>query len=373
MSEYQYYEFLAIDRPLTPEEQQAVARLSSRVDPHPRRAVFTYSWSDFPGRAEDVLTKHYDAMIYMANWGSRQLAFRFPKALIDPAQIQAFIPAFDFEECISLSTVGEYTVLNIEFHDEEGGDWIEGEGWLDTLVPLRNDILSGDYRALYLVWLKALELEDVRDTVREPPVPAGLGQLTPALENLIEFFEIDQAMVHAAAQASGSPNAASDAWMRQAIAQLSRQECEAFLLQVAQGEPNVSVLVNKRLHTLAGVKVPAMQTPSRTVGELRSLAKQWRDAERRRLAQEAERKRIAELEALARREPQAWAEVDALIQRTTGNAYQEAVALLVQLRDLAVHQGKGTTFEQRLNQIYAQHSRRAALMRRLRDAGLHPS
>ena len=373
MSEYQYYEFLAIDRPLTPEEQQAVARLSSRVDPHPRRAVFTYSWSDFPGRAEDVLTKHYDAMIYMANWGSRQLAFRFPKALIDPAQIQAFIPAFDFEECISLSTVGEYTVLNIEFHDEEGGDWIEGEGWLDTLVPLRNDILSGDYRALYLVWLKALELEDVRDTVREPPVPAGLGQLTPALENLIEFFEIDQAMVHAAAQASGSPNAASDAWMRQAIAQLSRQECEAFLLQVAQGEPNVSVLVNKRLHTLAGVKVPAMQTPSRTVGELRSLAKQWRDAERRRLAQEAERKRIAELEALARREPQAWAEVDALIQRTTGNAYQEAVALLVQLRDLAVHQGKGTTFEQRLDQIYAQHSRRAALLRRLRDAGLHPS
>ena len=34
---------------------------------------------------------------------------------------------------------------------------------------------------------------------------------------------------------------------------------------------------------------------------------------------------------------------------------------------------KETTFEQRLNQICAQHSRRAALMRRLRDAGLYPS
>ena len=42
MSEYQYYEFQAIDRPLTPEEQEAVARLSSRVAPHPRRAVFVY-------------------------------------------------------------------------------------------------------------------------------------------------------------------------------------------------------------------------------------------------------------------------------------------------------------------------------------------
>jgi hypothetical protein len=41
MSEYQYYEFQAIDRPLTPEEQAAVARLSSRTEPHPWRAVFT--------------------------------------------------------------------------------------------------------------------------------------------------------------------------------------------------------------------------------------------------------------------------------------------------------------------------------------------
>jgi hypothetical protein len=35
MSEYQYYEFQAIDRPLTAEEQQAVSKLSSRVEPHP--------------------------------------------------------------------------------------------------------------------------------------------------------------------------------------------------------------------------------------------------------------------------------------------------------------------------------------------------
>jgi hypothetical protein len=37
MSEYQYFEFQAIDRPLTAEEQETVARLSSRVHPHPWR------------------------------------------------------------------------------------------------------------------------------------------------------------------------------------------------------------------------------------------------------------------------------------------------------------------------------------------------
>ena len=60
-------------------------------------------------------------------------------------------------------------------------------------------------------------------------------------------------------------------------------------------------------------------------------------------------------------------------RRPLAEAGQEAVGLLVKLHDLAVHQGKSTTFEQRLDQIYAQHSRRAALLRRLRDAGLHPS
>jgi hypothetical protein len=61
MSEYQYYEFQAIDRPLTPEEQEAVSRLSSRVDPHPWRAVFTYSYSDFPADPEKILAQYYDA------------------------------------------------------------------------------------------------------------------------------------------------------------------------------------------------------------------------------------------------------------------------------------------------------------------------
>ncbi len=82
MSEYQYYEFRAVERPLTIPEQKAVARLSSRVDPHPTRAVFVYNYTDFPGGAVNVLTAYYDALFYITNWGSVQLAFRFPKALV---------------------------------------------------------------------------------------------------------------------------------------------------------------------------------------------------------------------------------------------------------------------------------------------------
>jgi hypothetical protein len=58
MSTYQYYEFQALDRPLTEVEQEAVSRLSSRVGLHPTRAVFVYNYSDFPGRAVDLLAEY---------------------------------------------------------------------------------------------------------------------------------------------------------------------------------------------------------------------------------------------------------------------------------------------------------------------------
>jgi hypothetical protein len=131
MSEYQYYEFQAIDRPLTPEEQQAVAQLSSRVEPHPRRAVFTYSFGGgLSRRAEDLLAAYYDAMLYLANWGSRQLVFRFPKTLIDLEQLRQYAMELwsDFADAISVQTKGKYAILDIRLGEEEGLGWIEGEG-----------------------------------------------------------------------------------------------------------------------------------------------------------------------------------------------------------------------------------------------------
>ena len=86
MSEYQYYEFRAIDRPLTEEEQAAVGKLSSRVDLSPTHAIFVYNYSDFPARAEEILARYFDAMLYMANWGSCHLRFRFPKNAVDLEQ-----------------------------------------------------------------------------------------------------------------------------------------------------------------------------------------------------------------------------------------------------------------------------------------------
>jgi hypothetical protein len=69
----------------------------------------------------------------------------------------------------------------------------------------------------------------------------------------------------------------------------------------------------------------------------------------------------------------AWQEVDALIQKSQAKPYDEAVQLLLKLRNLARHQGQELVFQQRLNRICEQSSGRSALLRRLRNVGLYQS
>jgi hypothetical protein len=375
MSEYQYYGFLAIDRPLTPEEQQAVARLSSRVDPHPWRAVFTYSWSDFPGSAGDVLAQYYDAMLYMASWGSAQLMFRFPKALIDLDRLRQYrVKTLAYpSDAIAVSTVGTYAVLDIQIDDEEGGGWIEGEGWLDALVPLREDILRGDMRTPYLAWLGGVAYEyEVDEDAPEPPVPPGLGDLTPGLRSFVKLFRVDEDLIQAAAERSPKiePALAGDE-LHQLIARLAAEEKDAFLLRLAQGEPHLSLAFTRRLQALADVPKGRDSSASRrTVRELLAAAEERRERERQRQAREAEQKRIEELEALARQESKAWAQVDALIAQKKAREYDEAIQLLLKLRDLAAYRGQTIAFQQRLSEIRERYSNRPAWMRRLRETGL---
>jgi hypothetical protein len=88
--EYQYYEFHAVDRPLNKEEQAHINSLSSRVQLTPRQAIFTYAYGDFRGDPLELLAHCFDMLFYQANWGTTQLAFRFPSSTIDPQQIEPY-------------------------------------------------------------------------------------------------------------------------------------------------------------------------------------------------------------------------------------------------------------------------------------------
>ena len=366
MSEYQYYEFQTIDRPLTDRQREAISKLSSRVKPTKTSAIFTYSYGDFPGNPQTVLAQYFDAMYYIANWGTQQLMFRFPKSLIDIKQIQPYC----IEDCISISETDNYVILDICFYDEYGFGWIEPGDELVQVIDLRNDILQQDYRLLYLAWLKAITIHDISEKEYEPPVPPGLDQSSLPLTAFVELFGVDEYLVKVAAKSSSKPISISDETWLNAISKLSREECNQILWQLFKGEPTLAVQFKQKLSK----QITPSQSPSksrRAIMQLFQAAEQEEKETKQRQKQEAEVKRIEELKQFASQEAQAWQDIDRLLIVAQAKPYEEAVKLLVKLRDLAVYQDKQTEFQRRLNNIYEKYSRRAGLLRRLRNVGLH--
>jgi hypothetical protein len=377
MSEYQYHEWQTLERPLTAAEQNAVNELSSHIDVTSTQANVTYHWSDFKHDPIEVLAKYFDAYLYLANWGTRRLAFRFHKGLVDVHAIDAYCDEYH----LNIKSIGAVQVLEFEMNEEEGFDkWIEERGLLSTLARLRDDIIQGDYRALYLAWLKAMSQEsggyeeDEEDPENffndpEPPLPAGLKQLTPPLKALVDFFEIGPFLVSAAAERSPSLFPAKQVDFAHLISRLNRQECDEFLLKIANAEPGAVAALRKRLLSF-GKTIPDIQADPRTFGELLKTAERLRKAEAKRQAEEKRKKHIAEMQELAKREEQTWQNVENLIQSGyTASNYEDATTLLDRLQQLAEFQGTQTNFENRLQRLVEKYKSRSALMGRWKKKG----
>ena len=90
MSEYQYYEFRAIDRPLGQKEMDELRALSTRAEITPTSFTNTYHWGDFKGNPATLMDRYFDAFLYVANWGTHRLMFRIPRRFLDAEAASAY-------------------------------------------------------------------------------------------------------------------------------------------------------------------------------------------------------------------------------------------------------------------------------------------
>jgi hypothetical protein len=381
MSEYQYYEFQAIDRPLTEKEMQVLRSYSTRARITRTSFVNDYSWGSFKGNESAWMEKYFDAFLYLANWGTHTLMLRLPSSLLNLRTAQAYCAG---ESAAAWEKNGK-VILSFT-SDEEGGDWVEGEGELSPLIPVRAELARGDLRALHLGWLLCVQNGELDDDETEPPVPPGLGQLSASLEGFAAFLRIDEDLLHVAARTSAAAGEA----------RLSHDEVRAWVAGLAAGEKDdlltrlmveedltlVTELLHRFLkHRDAAAGRPGAAAARRTVGELlraaETLAEERRQAEARQRAEAKERRdreaalaRAKHLDQLAGQEPKLRARIDSLIAQTQPKSYDEAVRLLLDLRDLAQRDGKEDEFRRRLEAIHLAHTRKPSFLQRLRKAGL---
>jgi hypothetical protein len=367
MSEYQYYEFQAIDRPLDRAAQDELRSISSRARITATSFTNHYEWGDLKGDPRKFMERWFDLHLYLANWGTRRLMLRVPVRFLNPADIDPFLREIDWVE---VWTSGDNLIVDIQ-RDEEGADddWDDGSGRLAALAPLRTDVLSGDLRLFYLLWLTAVSDQLIPDDEVEP-LP-GIAPLTGALEAFADFFGIDPDLVEAAAELGADDATISKDDLRKALAAIPEHEKIELLLRAADSDPFVGADLRIRLRR----KSPAPSTyrtarklreRAREIGEARGRAEaERREAERRRQAAEAERSRQARLKLLKQRGTKVWHEIEQEIERRNASGYDQAVNLLCDLQALAVEEGSHDDFKQRLASIRERHEKKGKFIERL--------
>ncbi len=81
MSEYQYIEFRAVDRPLTDKELAFAEKQSSRAEISRWCFSNEYNYGEFRGDVDGMLRRGYDVFLEYANYGTRTIKIRLPGGL----------------------------------------------------------------------------------------------------------------------------------------------------------------------------------------------------------------------------------------------------------------------------------------------------
>jgi hypothetical protein len=380
MSEYQYYEFLAIDRPLTADEMEELRALSTRATITPVSFTNEYNWGDFKGDPDKLMQRYFDAHVYVANWMTVIFMVRLPiEALTRETAKAAAVPYLLDIKATKTHWIITWSLEESENYDRFGIE--DGRGWMARLAPVRDELLRGDLRSLYIGWLPAVAGEMMDDDETEPLCVSGLANLTATQQALAEFLEVDPDIL--AGAGIGSPAAketeVSRREMEKWIDALPTEEVHSILKQLLEGKGQQAErsIRNRFESWRCGLQTGDTDAPRRTLGELRKnaekarlirLEKQKRDRKQREIKRREKRK--AYLENLSNDFPRAWASVKEPVERGSGRGYDEACRKLVDIAEAYALSAAQNQFQKELEKFMAGHLRRRALIQRLVKAGI---
>lgn len=238
MGGYQYYEFLAVDRPLTPAEQDEVAGFAAGAKISDTSFISEHHTGGFRGDPSHLLRRYYDVHLYLTSWGTRRLMLRLPRAALDTGLARRYRVA----DQVAVLAAGAYVLVDLT-SDDDSGEALAQDVMIN-LAGLRAELADGDLRPLYLAWLAAygawerdedaFEPDDENEV--EPPVPPGLTSLTSAQRALAGFLRLDADLLAVAAAASAATDVGIEESLAASLAARPAGEKDELLLRVARGQ-----------------------------------------------------------------------------------------------------------------------------------------
>ncbi len=325
---------------------------------------------DFKHDPIEVLRKFFDGFLYWANWGSPQLALRFPHGLL-PGDL---IDGYDFDDFVTFTKHSDYDILDIHFSEMEGPDeWVEYD--LGSLIAIREELMDGDLRALYIAWLACMEMlgsydeEEEDEEIYVPPVPPAFGKLTEAQQGLADLLQVSQELLTAAARHSNERMPSTDDDVSARITLLPPERRDDYLVRLARNEPGLSRRLINELRGLGQNKTSAKSSTAEHVTYATLLAeskaiKAQLQREKYEQEQLAHQRRLQDIHD---HQDVHWRHIDQAVARGSGAAYDEALQSLLELREVAEHFKETRQFQERFRAWVQPHMRRPALLKRLGD------
>jgi len=250
----------------------------------------------------------------------------------------------------SKDATGKGGILKLRPYHEAGEieeAW-EFDEYVDAAIQIRERLIAGDLRGLYLLWLCAADddYNDPNETI-EPPVPHGIAELPGQSENLLTFFGLDTLLLKAAAEgventpASVALDNALEDWVRSLSVEQSKTLLTRFLVEDPQAI---------KTETLAEIRdaQPSISWPTtetkRTFNQLlercnvlrseeTTIRQQEADAKAKREAAMAEKERLARMKEMVA-SPAKWLRKAEEMAKARGtDNYKAAADILADLRE----------------------------------------
>jgi hypothetical protein len=350
MSEYEIVRFRAIDRPLSDKQLAFMDRQSSRAECTRWDFQVEYHYGSFRGDVNAMLRNGYDIFLTYSNYGTREIRMRLPNGLPFPQEVwsqyvslERFLWHADRDSNAGILEVSPF------LEDAQEAVW-EFDDYLDAAAAVREMLISGDLRALYVLWLCVAivsrnEEEDSNPT--EPPVPHGLGSCPAKASSLLGFFDADPLLIDAAAagipdfKATNTFAESANAW-RTALSDAQR---DAILERLISEDPvalKAELLAEIRESHL--VEAWPVAPPARTLTQLMDTCSQLRRineeehrkqlaAQAKRAAARAEKQRQARMVEM-KADPNRWLQhATELVEKRGTDNYREAASILADLRE----------------------------------------
>ncbi len=235
MSEYQYYDFLAIEKSLTREQQKELRNITSRADISSKRLTNEYHFGSFKGDPLVLVEKYFDLFLYYSNFGVYQVIFKVPFHRDLMEKLAPFEPFF------KIKSTGTHLLIDICPDWED--DWPEiFEDWEVTLlVPIRESLMEGRMDALYIPWLSLLAWMIHEDPESLEPCPStDLSPLNRSLKKYAEFFTVSTSVLqhaYATVTSQSKPLEISESSLRKWLKSIPAKEREGILLELLTGNP----------------------------------------------------------------------------------------------------------------------------------------